>query len=105
MINTQDFIDGYWEENEETKIIKEKYQKEYDILKAKKIDNKIIMTILIILFIIREHKELLDELLMIIKKAKIFIQKETNDTYENLIKEIQLKNNKIKVKYKEFTMS
>ena len=88
MINTQDFIDGYWEENEETKIIKEKYQKEYDLLKAKNINDKVIITILVILFINKEHQELLNELLMIIKKAKIFIQKEINDSYENIIKEI-----------------
>ena len=29
-------------------------------------------------------------LIMIIKKGKIFIQKETNDNYENIIKEIGL---------------
>ena len=33
MIGTQNFIEGYWEENEYTKIIKEKYQKEYDLIK------------------------------------------------------------------------
>ena len=37
MINTQDFIDGFWEENNYTKIIKEQYQKEYDLLKNIKI--------------------------------------------------------------------
>ena len=44
MINTQDFIEGYWEENEYTKIIKEKYKKEYELLKGLKnrnIDDKI----------------------------------------------------------------
>ena len=51
-------------------------------------DDKIIITILVILFIYREHKELLGELLMIIKKAKIFIQKEANDSYENLTKDM-----------------
>ena len=93
MINTQDFIDGYQEENEYTKIIKQKYQKEFDLLKGlknKNINDKIALTILIIYFINKEHSELLKDLIMIIKKGKIFIQKETKDNYENIIKEIGL---------------
>ena len=93
MINTQDFIDGFWDENNYTKIIKEKYQKEFDLLKNlenKNINDKIALTILVIYFITKEHSELLKDLIMIIKKGKIFIQKETNDNYENIIKEIGL---------------
>ena len=30
MIKTQDFINGYWEENKYTKIVKDIYQEEYD---------------------------------------------------------------------------
>ena len=93
MINTQDFIDGFWDENNYTKIIKEKYQKEFDLLKNlenKNINDKIALTVLVIYFITKEHSELLKDLIMIIKKGKIFIQKETNDNYENIIKEIGL---------------
>ena len=93
MINTQDFIDGFWEENEYTKIIKEKYQKEFDLLKGlknKNIDDKTALTILVLYFINKEHPELLPDLIMIIKKGKIFIQKETKDNYDNIIKEICL---------------
>ena len=93
MIKTQDFIDGFWEENNYTKIIKEKYQKEFDLLKNlenKNINDKIALTILVIYFITKEHSELLKDLIMIIKKGKIFIQKETNDNYENILKEIGL---------------
>jgi uncharacterized protein YegL len=89
MINTQDFIEGYWEENAYTKIIKQKYKKEYNLikrLKNKNIDDNIALTILIIYFINKEHSELLNDLLMIIKKAKIFIEKKTKDKYENIIK-------------------
>ena len=89
MINTQDFIDGFWEENEFTKIVKEKYLKEYEILKGlkdKNIDDKTALTIIIIYFINKEYPNLLNELIMIIKKAKMFIQKITNDNYENIIK-------------------
>ena len=91
MINSQDYIEGCWEENEYTKLVKEKYLKEYEILKGlsnKNIDDKTALTILIIYFINKEHSELLNELLMIIKKAKMFIQKITNDSYDNIIKEI-----------------
>ena len=90
MIDTQDFIDGNWKENPYTKIIKEKYKNEYNLLKDKKIDDKVAITILVILYIYKEHKELLNELLMIIKKAKIYIQKESNNSYENIIKEINI---------------
>ena len=91
LINTQDFIDGYWEDNEYTKKIKEKYQKEYDLLKGlktKNINDKVALTILVIYFINKEHSELLADLLMILKKAKIYIQKEAKDSYENIIKEL-----------------
>ena len=90
MIYTQDFIEGYWEENEYTKIIKEKYHKEYNSLKNKQFNDKVIITILVILFVSKEYKEMLNDLLMIFKKAKIFIQKEINDSYENIINEINI---------------
>ena len=93
IINSQDFINGFWEINENTGIIKEKYKKEYDLLKGIKnnkitINDKVAITILIIYFINKEHPELLDELLMVITKAKIFISNEAKETYENIIKEI-----------------
>ena len=93
MINTQDFIDGCWEENEYTKIIRDKYKKEFNLLKGiknKNISDKNALTILIIYFINKEHSELLADLLMIFKKAKIYIKKEINDSYENIIKLIGL---------------
>ena len=93
MISTQDFIDGYWEENNYTKLIKEKYKKEYTLLKKlkkRKIKDRTALTILVIYFINKEYPELLLDLIMIIKKAKIFIQKETKDNYENIINEIGL---------------
>ena len=93
MINTQDFIVGNWDENEFTKKIIEKYNKEYELLKGlknKNINDKIALTILIIYFINKEHSDLLNDLLMIIKKAKNYIKNNTKDDYENIIKEIGL---------------
>ena len=94
MINTQDFIEGYWEENDKTKIIIEKYEKEFKLikdLKNKNIDEKIAVTILIIYYIYKEHSNSSNDLVMVIKKAKKYIQKVTNDSYENIIKEINIK--------------
>ena len=88
VINTQDFIEGFWEENEKTKYIKEKYIKAFDLLKNKNLNDITSITILLIYFINKEHPELLDELLMIIKKAKEFIIKSANISYEEIIKEI-----------------
>ena len=93
MINTQDFIEGFWEENDYTKKIIEKYDKEYKLikeLKNKNIDEKTAITIFMIYYINKEHNESLNDLLMVIKKAKQFIQKVTNDTYENIIKDVNI---------------
>ena len=91
IINTQNFIEGYWSENKQTKIIKEKYQKEYNLiknLKNEKINDNVAITIIIIYFIYKEHFELLKELSRIIKKAKLFIKKEIKISYEQIIKDI-----------------
>ena len=91
IIRTQDFIKGNWDENNETKKIKEKYKKEYNLLiglKDTKINDSVGITIIIIYFIYKEYHELLSELSRIIKKAKNFIRKETNTTYEEIIKQI-----------------
>ena len=86
MVNTQDFIEGFWEYNEQTKYVKEKYEKEYDLLiKNGNINEKIAMTILIIYYIEEECSELLNELSLIIIKAKKYIQKETKSTYDDII--------------------
>ena len=53
------------------------------------------MTIIIIYFINKEHKELLEELVMILKKAKLYIQDKVGDSYENIIKKAGI--NKIKI--------
>jgi len=94
MIRTQDFNKGNWNENVETKKIKEKYKIEYDLLKRlnnDKINDNVAITIIIIYFIYKEYSELLSELSMIIKKAKNYIKKETKNTYENIIKQICIK--------------
>ena len=91
MVGTQNFVEGYWEENEYTKEIKNKYQKEYEQIKGiknKNMDDIIALTILIIYFLNKEYPDLISELIMIIKKAKQFISKQTKDSYDNIIKEL-----------------
>ena len=93
IIHTQNYTQGFWNENKETKCIKEKYKKEFDLLKKLtkiKISDQVAMTILVIYFIYKEHPELLTELSRIIKKAKLYIKKETNNSYDNIIKEINI---------------
>ena len=91
IINTQDFIQGFWDVNDSTKIIKDKYQKEFDLLKGLEgVDEKVAMTILIIYFVNKEHNELLKQLVLIIKKGKQFIQKNMKDSYENIVKKVGL---------------
>ena len=93
MVGTQNFVEGFWEENEYTKEIKNKYQKEYEQIKGvknKNMNDTIALTILIIYFLNKEHPNLISELIMIIKKAKQFISKQTKDNYDNIIKEIGL---------------
>ena len=92
IVNSQDFISGFWDINNKTKNVKNKYEKEFKLLKKlNKIDDIIAMTIIIIYFINKEHKELLDELVLILKKAKIYIQDKAGDSYENIIKKAGIK--------------
>ena len=70
-------MEGFWDINENTKIIKEKYQKEFNVLKKFKnlnINDKTAITILIIYYINKEHPELLKELSLIILKEKIILR-------------------------------
>ena len=93
MVGTQNFVEGYWEENERTKKIKTKYEKEYEQIKGikdKNMNDTIALTILIIYFLNKEYPDLISELIMIIKKAKQFILKQTKDNYDNIIKELGL---------------
>ena len=57
-------------------------------LENKNINDKVAITILIIYFINKEYSGLINELVMIIKKANKFIQQITNDNYENILKSI-----------------
>ena len=88
IVKTQNFIEGFWEINEMNKFIIEKYKKEYEELKLKYSEDKVIITVLMIYYLNKECFELINELVMIIKKAKDFIQKETNCSYEDIVEKL-----------------
>ena len=90
IISAQDFINGNWNINPKTNKIKIKYEKQYNLLKNSKnykFNDSIIITILVIFFINKEYPELYEELLLIIRKGKLYIKKNCNDIYENIIKQ------------------
>ena len=89
IINSQNFLEGYWDINGKTMNIKNKYETEFNKLKELKILNNndiIAMTIIVIYFIYKNYKEIIDELIMIIKKGKLYIKDKTGDSYDNIIK-------------------
>ena len=96
IIQTQDFLEGFWELNNKTNIIKTKYQKEFDLILGlkknnTKINEKIAMTILTIYYIYEDYPELIEEITMIIQKGKKFIKTASNESYENILKIVGLK--------------
>ena len=90
IINQQNFVEGYWELNENTEIIKQKYEKQYKLLKDENYNDNIIVTILIIYYIYKEHSELLKELIHIIQKGKNYIQKKTRKSYDDIINMVKI---------------
>lgn len=93
IIISQNFIEGFWAINDKTNCIKIKYETEFNSLKELKennMDETVAMTIMVIYFINKDHPELLDELILILKKAKIFIKKKMGESYENIIKKINV---------------
>ena len=95
IINTQDFLDGFWDINNKTETVKKKYGKEFNKILGlnknnNKINNRVAITLLVIYYIYDEYPELVDEIIMIIKKGKLFIQNTCNESYEDLIKKAGL---------------
>ena len=81
LIMSQDVIDGFWNENDETKklniiIIQDKLNKIYDRIKKLNKGNqeiKIQYTILVIYYLNTNHRDKLNEFKLIINKAKKFL--------------------------------
>jgi len=91
LIKCQNFVEGFWIINDETKILKTKYEKEFNLLKKfreKNIDDNVAMTIILIYYINKEYSNDVDTVKMILKKAKLYIQNKIGYSYENIIKKI-----------------
>ena len=91
LIRCQNFVEGFWDINNETEIIKAKYGKEFKLLKkleGKNIDDNVDMNIIIIYFINKEYSKYVNEMMIIIKKAKLYVQTKVGYSCEKIINEI-----------------
>ena len=93
IIKTQNFINGYWGINEQTKFILKDYKEDYELLKKFmsvfyqvpiNLQEHVIMTFIIICYIKEQYFKLISELTIIFKKAKLFIEKEIKESYEHI---------------------
>ena len=81
MLMTQDIIEGFWDENKETKKVidkvkKEKFDKIVQYVKNKNLTqdfNKIVYTILVIYYIQKEKAQNINEYRLLINKGKKFL--------------------------------
>jgi hypothetical protein len=91
ILGAQNVIEGCWDIKYKNLFMKEKiYDKEFNALKDKKIDDVTALTIMIILTLSKFYKQYLDESIMIVKKAKIYIKNKIGDSYENIVKKLDL---------------
>ena len=79
MILTQDIIDGFWNENEQTKFIISKYQKIYNLVEnyLKGINSqeykKMSVTFIILYYLRKDESKKLQSYMIIINKAELYL--------------------------------
>ena len=79
MILTQDIIDGFWDENEQTKFIISKYQKKYSQIESylKDINSvefkKMAVTFIVLYYLKKDESSKLQRYMIIINKAETFL--------------------------------
>ena len=94
MLMTQDIIEGFWDENKETKkliskVKKEVFDKIVEYIKNKKIDvdfNKIVYTILVIYYIHKEKTNNINEYRLVMNKGKKFLMSKGINYDEEILK-------------------
>ena len=94
MLMSQDIIEGFWDENKDTKFIrdkikKEKYEKVVQYIQSKNISNdfsKILYTILVIDYIQKEKASTINEYKLVINKGKKFLNSKGINYDEEIIK-------------------
>ncbi len=80
LIMSQDIIEGFWDENDNSLLIKKKINQKFvkieDFVNAEKgikDKKKVIFTILVIYYLLNDMKDKLDELRLIINKGKKYL--------------------------------
>ena len=94
MLMSQDIIEGFWDENKDTKFIKdnikkEKYEKVVQYIQSKNISNdfsKVLYTILVIYYIQKEKAITINEYKLVINKGKKFLVSKGINYDEEIIK-------------------
>ena len=88
IIFKQNIVEGFWDiKFKKNQLKKNPFEKEFNILKEKNIDDITALTIIITYYI---EKDFGEEMVMIINKAKFFIKNKVCDSYENIIRKTGL---------------
>lgn len=90
IIFCQNIIEGFWEINYNTNIVKEYYPNKFKKLKEKNVDDITAITILIIGYLSKECSEYSESLTLIVKKAKIFLKNKLGLSFNKIINEYGL---------------
>ena len=96
LIMSQDIIQGFWDENENSLLIKnmmnEKFCKIENFVNAEKEikdKKKVIFTILVLYYLLNDMKDKLDELRLIINKGKKYLNS-INYPYDDILQKVGL---------------
>ena len=90
----QDFINGNWKKDEQTKILIEEEKDLFERIKKYSEDKGIndengLITLLILLYIFKKKNEKMEELKFVINKAKNYIKKIYNSDFDDIMKELE----------------
>ena len=85
IIFSQNICEGFWNINSQTELVKSKYLLDFKFLRSENYDDITSITILIIYFLNKEHKELSSKLAILFKKAKLYIKNKTGISYKKIV--------------------
>ena len=85
IIFSQNICEGFWNINSQTELVKSKYLLDFKFLRSENYDDITSITILIIYFLNKEHKELSSKLAILLKKAKLYIKNKTGISYKKIV--------------------
>ena len=90
IIFCQNVIEGFWEINLNTNIMKENYPNKFKKLKEKNVDDITAITILIAGYLNKEFREYSESLTLILKRAKLFLKNKLGLSFNKIINEYGL---------------